>query len=349
MIAKVLVETTDMSEEEWRKHRMKGIGGSDAAAVMGMSPYKSPLQVYYEKTGQIEAEDLSENERIKWGNRLEGPVRDAFVEETGKPVIEIPAILYHPDHPHMLANLDGLAEHSGIVYLKDGTTIDLTKLKGVNAAIFEAKSADKIMGMFFGDEKDGEDDTVPEYYLIQVMHYMAVTGLDVGYLAVLIGGNDFRWYTIPRNEQMIEAMIALQEEFWFNVETRTPPPADGSKACGEFIGRMFPQSVKTEVILEPDMWRYVDQLRVAQKEKKFRESRFDEAKHFIQLAAGVNSEIKIRSQEDPNVLIDVASWRQPKTSRVFDKKGFQVAEPGMYKKHMIDHENARKFLVSKKK
>ncbi len=101
-----LVSTQGMFREQWLAVRRGGIGSSDAAAAVGLSPYKSPLELWLEKTGRKEGPDLSGSEAVFWGTTLEAIVANVYANRTGNKVRRVNAVLQHPDHPFMLANLD---------------------------------------------------------------------------------------------------------------------------------------------------------------------------------------------------------------------------------------------------
>src|SRR5699024_10110248 len=173
----VIANTAAIPYEEWLERRKEGIGGSDAAVVCGVSRYKSPVEVWMEKTGQLPSQEAGE--AAYWGNRLECLVREEFTKRTGGSVTKPSALYQRRDHPFMLANVDGLCEDP---------------VHG--PCIFEAKTASAY--------KAGEwEDSIPDEYMIQIQHYMAVTGYQGAYIAVLIGGNAFRWKFVERDEELI--------------------------------------------------------------------------------------------------------------------------------------------------
>lgn len=163
MTANVLVSTGNLPYEDWLEYRKAGIGGSDASVVCGVSRYKSPVELWMEKTGQLPAQETGE--AAYWGNLLEALVREEFTKRTGIAVTK-PTVLYQSvEHPFMLANVDGLCEDPAH-----------------GPCIFEAKTASAY--------KAGEwEDSIPDEYMIQIQHYMAVTGYQGAYIAVFIGGN----------------------------------------------------------------------------------------------------------------------------------------------------------------
>jgi len=111
----VLVSTKDMSKAEWLQWRAKGIGGSDASIVCGLNRYKSPVELWMEKTGQIEPKIAGE--AAHWGTMLEPIIRNEFTERTGLQIKQEHAILQHSEYPFMLANLDGIVSGPMAVYV----------------------------------------------------------------------------------------------------------------------------------------------------------------------------------------------------------------------------------------
>lgn len=224
-MAIILTETENLSYEEWLEWRRKGIGGSDASIVCGVNRYKSPIELWLDKTGQIPFGEAGE--AAYWGTQLEPFVKREFTKRTGIEIREVKQLLQSEDYPFMLANLDGVCydPHFG-------------------DCVFEAKTASAY--------KVGEwEDSIPDEYMLQIQHYMAVTGYKATYIAALIGGNSFKWKLIERDEELISMIISLEEKFWENVKNGTPPPVDGSDACANFLAEKFAESTKTQIDL-PD-------------------------------------------------------------------------------------------------
>ena len=226
MSVKVLVSTENMSHEEWLEYRKQGIGGSDASVVCGISRYKSPVELWLDKTGQLPPQEAGET--AYWGAQLEPVVRAEFTKRTGIGVIHKSELFQSEDHPFMLANLDGICE-----------------VPDIGTCIFEAKTASAY--------KAGEwENTIPDEYMCQIQHYMAVTGYAGTYIAVLIGGNTFKWKFVERDEELISMLIELETAFWNYVQNSTPPPLDGSAASAKFLSKRFPISKPTSQITLPD-------------------------------------------------------------------------------------------------
>ncbi len=225
-MAKILASTQNMPYEEWLEYRRKGIGGSDASVVCGINKYKSPFELWMDKTGQLPYQEAGE--AAYWGTQLEALVRNEFTKRTGIAVNIVSQILQHEDYPFMLANLDGTCQHPDY-----GT------------CVFEAKTASAYK---IGDWED----KIPDEYLLQIQHYMAVTGYKGTYIAVLIGGNTFKWKFIERDEEIISMLITLEKDFWEHVQNGLPPALDGSSASAKFLAERFPESVPKSKIELPE-------------------------------------------------------------------------------------------------
>lgn len=224
--AKVFADTRNMTREEWLEARRRGVGGSDASAIMGLNPYSSPLKVYLDKTGKGEEKDT--NEAMRQGTDLEQYVAERFCEDTGKKVKRCNKILQHPDHPWMLANVDRL-------------------IVGEDAGL-ECKTTSPYSKFRFD-----EGEINPHYYW-QSMHYMAVTGYSRWYVAILVLGKAFHVFEVVRNEDEIAALIEAERDFWENhVEAKAPPLPTGSEADEEAISVLYPEGEDGEEVLDIDM------------------------------------------------------------------------------------------------
>lgn len=240
-----LVSTENMSHQEWLQYRKKGLGGSDAGPVAGFSKYRTPVIVWLEKTGKIELTQ-EETQAARFGRKLEPVVADEFSERTGLKIEPVHEILQHPEHPFMLANLDRIVHLDG------------------KLGVLEVKTADKYLANEWDDEK------IPDHYYLQVQHYLAVTGMDFAYIAVLIGGNDFRYKSIERNEDVIRHLVQIEKDFWQLVVNDTPPAVDGSEATTELLKQMYPDTNGQEIILPEEAVDWLRQYKeAAEKIKEF--------------------------------------------------------------------------------
>lgn len=212
---RVLTSTTDITREEWLEYRKKSIGGSDAAAIAGLNPWKSAIAVWLEKTGR-DTEDF-DNERMRIGRDLEDYVAKRFEEATGLKTRRRNAILLHESIDWMSANVDRLI---------------VGKDEGLECKVTGSYSA-----------ADWKDDNIPLMYEMQMHHYMAVTGASAWWIAAMIGNERIAIKRIERDEEVISALIDIERTFWEdNVLTGEMPAPDGSKAAQEAIKNLWPRA-----------------------------------------------------------------------------------------------------------
>ncbi|PDE57983.1 YqaJ viral recombinase family protein, partial [Listeria monocytogenes] len=219
----ILTSIKDMDRTQWLLTRRQGIGGSDAGIIMGLNKYKTAFELWLDKTGQI-LPDESAGEAAYWGNQMEEVVAKEFEKRTGKKVRRSNMMYQHPEHDFMLANVDRF-------------------IVGEDA-LLECKTASAYLA------KEWESDEVPATYLVQIQHYLAVTGKSKAYVAVLIGGNKFIWKEIERDEELINQIIAFELDFWeTNIKGHVAPALDGSSAAEKYLKDRFAKSEDKQIIL----------------------------------------------------------------------------------------------------
>lgn len=298
MAAKIIAETGNMSYEEWLDFRKDGIGGSDASVVCGINRYKSPVELWMEKTGRQPHQETGES--AYWGTQLEPLVREEFTKRTGIKVKLAKYILQNEEFPFMQANLDGVCYDPNF-----------------GDCIFEAKTASAF--------KLGEwENSIPDEYMLQIQHYMAVTGFKGAYIAVLIGGNTFRWKKIDRDEEIISALVKLEKDFWECVENDTPPQLDGSDASAAFLTEKFAESKKAQVNLPENAAEFIrkyesasEQIKALTEEKQF-------AENLLKEMLGEN-EVGVIGE-------NIVSWKAVSQERL-DSKTLKSEHPAIYKKY----------------
>ena len=237
-------EKIPVNRDEWLKQRSKGLGGSDAGAVVGLNPYKSAYTLWAEKTGQI-SNVVEENEAIRLGNDLEDYVAKRFAEQENKKIKRSSYCYQSKEFPFMRANVDRL-------------------IVGENAAL-ECKTANPF--------KDGDysNDIIPPTYYCQCLHYMAVCGFDRMYLAVLVFQKGFYTYVIDRGNEAVEAdiraLIKAESEFWKLVEDGTAPDIDGSESTSNTLKQLH-QSDESVVVDLCDFDEKLDEIQELKEQRK---------------------------------------------------------------------------------
>ena len=299
----------DMSREEWLKCRQDGIGGSDVAAIMGLSKYRTALDVYISKVEEIpETDSLADNEFIYWGNVLEDVVAKEFQRRNPEyKMIKTSYMYQHPEHKFMVANVDRLLYHPEHGW-----------------GVLEIKTASEYRNSHF------EGDEIPEEYLLQVQHYLGtIPELKYSFLAVLVGGNKYKDFRMERDEELIETLTILEKDFWGNhVLAQNPPEIDGSEAATELLKTLYgPENAEsgTEIIqLDNSLEKWLVEYNLANEEEKAAKIRKENAINHLKQEMG---------NYQQGVLADKKiNWKVINSSD-FNKKQFGKDHPELLEKY----------------
>lgn len=216
-----------MLQEDWLKQRNAGVGASDCAVIMGFSPWKSAIELYYEKRGEIEPDDLSDNEAVKMGIALEPVLATLFMDANMLEPNDLitygasnPTIFHHhdKDYPWMFCSPDGVAVINGEqVGVEFKTTSEYNR----------------------SDWNDGE---VPYHYELQCQHGMAVTNMNHWHIACLIGGRTYVQRVIERDEILISLIMLAEKEFWDGVQNGIAPVVGTTGMSSRLTKKLYPKS-----------------------------------------------------------------------------------------------------------
>lgn len=309
-------------EEAWLAERRKGIGSSDIGAILGLSPWKSALSVYSEKysdpaTGEPMVPPRKATEGMRWGSRLEAVIRAHYAKENEVEVWHRKHSLIKAKHFPFLASLDGA------VVRKD------------SLLLLECKTA-------FKDADWGEQgtDDIPPAYIAQVQWAMNVLGLKCQHadIAVLFSGNNYRSYTVERDDELIDIMLSKALEFMVHIETgEPPPPDDGSKDTAQALASIYTQK-NTSIIIEGDLEarNAIDDLEVLNIEIAEREAERDKIKNLLRSKIG--TEMGIEGGEGRPWY----SWKTTITNRM-DTGAFKGKHPDLYHE-FLKQTSSRRFL-----
>lgn len=300
--------------DDIRSGRQAYIGGSDAGAVLGLSPWKSAFTLWAEKTGRISGEK-EDNDAMRCGRDLENYVANRFMEATGKRLRKDNKRYSLAEYPYMVGHVDRM-----IIGEKAG---------------LECKTANSYQN------KDYAAGIYPDQYYAQCQHYMAVTGAERWYLAVLCFPH-FYWFEIQRDEVEISALIEAEKEFWKCVTEDIPPEVDGSESTTETLVQLYPDG-KTDddssVLIRTsdisDMAAYFD-IKAQIKELEA-------------ITSQVENELKAILGEAERGFLDdyVISWPSV-TSRRLDTKALKTDCPEIYEKY-LKTTSSRRFTIKKMK
>lgn len=256
------------SRAEWIHRRGKGIGASESATVLGLNPYKSIYTLWCEKVGLVEPDDLSDNEAVEWGTILEEPVARKYVKVTGR-MIEDPGrytVQASREYPWMIATLDRI----------------ILPIDGRGPGALEIKTT----GSHHAEE--WEDDA-PVIYQCQLQHQLVVMGWTWGSLAVLIGGQKFRYIDFERNDDFCSFLIEREREFWRMVENEEPPEVDASDSTRNAIRKLFPKDTGETIALPGEFYEWGEKLKEAKAAVKAARAIEQECENQIKAALGDSS------------------------------------------------------------
>ncbi len=267
-----------MLTEEQRKARLNGIGASDSAIIMGFSSFKTPYELYLEKTGLVTIENKEETQQQFWGNKLESVILQHFAQVNDVEVTT-PDTIYHKDHPFIFANLDGF-------------------VPGWNAVV-EIKCANSFMRAQWDE---AEEDGIPMQYLIQIAKQVAITDAQAGFCAVLIGGNEYRQYTYERDRELEGMILESDIAFWKCVKERIEPEPI---AISDLTLR-YPKSSNKTITATQDVWMAVEFASAEKEIIKVHEAKLDKLK--MQIMAFMKDADCIVDMDN----VPLATWKQNK-------------------------------------
>ena len=307
----MITKVNTSNHDEWLALRHKYIGGSDAAAVVGLNSFCSPYALWADKTGRLPG--FEGNLATEVGTYLEEFVAQKFAEVTGKKVRRSNQSWFNSDYPWAIANIDReiVGEDAGLE-IKTTSELNMRKFKG---------------GEF------------PANYYVQCMHYMAVTGKKRWYLAVLIGNREFRWFCIERDEDEIKALMEAEKHFKVLIDTDTPPFADGHAKTGETLLALHPNGNDDAIGIgayERDLDNYF-RLKAQAKDLDEQITAIENKlkAHLGDYGAGEGERYKV-------------TWKNQSRS-TFDHKRFAADHPDMDMSMYYKSTNTRSFRVTEKK
>lgn len=293
---------------QWLEDRRRGIGGSDVAPILGLSKWRTPLDVYRDKRG--ESDEQSDNEAMLWGRTLEPVIRQQYAERTGR-VVRLPeGIMQHPEHDFMLANLDGVTD--------DGRVLEIKTARS---------------GADWGEPGSAE---IPDAYALQVQHYLCVTGLAVADVAVLIAGSDFRLYEVPADIELHRMLITAEGDFWAHVLAGRPPEpvsfADAVAAFGRSAAAGSVEASERAVMACHDLRRIRMEIKALEEDEAAQ-------KAIVMLALGQAGDTLTHAGKA------LATWKLAKAPERFDTAAFRAAHADLAAAYTAPGTPSRRLLI----
>lgn len=314
------------AREEWLQARRAGLGGSDMGAILGLSKYRTPVDVWLEKTGRAPGQE--ETLQMRFGTYAEEFVAQEYCAKTNQAVQRFTKMLHHPTAP-VLGNVDRLVVPAGAKVASHKGEVRTDKLlECKTASAFAAYNADE-----WGAEGT---DAVPMSYLIQCATYMALTGCSYADLAVLFGNQEVRIYNLKRDTELETEVIARATEWWNRYVVADIPPAP---ICDADVRALFPNSTagKSVEAVEETL-TMIEALRKAKAEIMQLEETADTAALAIKALLGDAEALTLNGKP-------LVTWKSSKPAQRFDTSAFKEAHPDLYTAFLKAGEPVRRFLI----
>lgn len=303
--------------QDFSVDRTKYIGGSDIGAILGLSKFRTPLEVWMEKTGK--ALSKYDSLPLRFGSFAESFVASEYARSTGFELVHDQSHFIHPQHPFMCAHLDRLVFAHG--------------LDQPPSKILECKTANAFSRSEWGEK--GTDE-VPMTYLAQCAWYQAITGINATDLAVLFGNSELRIYEITRDHALEELLIQTATHFWQeHVLTDLPPPP-----CNEGDLQMLFSKGQAQKKIEAsqEIAELALRIKALNHEIEEREAQLSKYKQTIMQQMG-DAEVLIYQAQI------LATWKAPKQSYRLDTKRLEQAHPEIASSFQIPIQNSRRLVI----
>ena len=303
-----------MENEEFLKKRLDGIGGSEASVVLGISPFKSRLELYHEKVNKIINTDDSLNLLFDIGYALEPVIANHYSKKTNR-LLEKRTQKTHPEHPFITGNVDR----------------EIVKSERETPGILEIKTK--------GEFVNWHNEEIPPYYIAQMMQYLSIYNYSWGSFAVLdLGKREITVTDIERDDILINNIIKEEIKFWNLVQTKTPPTIEPTTACNSFLKEIYKTSepITIDISDNKEAFEWAVELKVTKQQiKDMEEYEIGLKNKFMNLMGNAEK------ATGNNYTI---TWKNDKDSLKFDEEKFKNENQELYKKYLREKKGARRFL-----
>lgn len=289
--------------------RRQAIWATDARKIAN----GNAVQVYLEKIGEVDPPDLSGIEAVQMGHVMQPIIGELAARELGVEVKDLgDTVVQHPEERWMRSHFDFV-------------TVD-------GRALIEAKNYNAAVRNKFGEK--GSDQVPPaDYY--QCLHEAAVMGMDMVYLAVLFGGQEFCLFPLHFSEQQIDDLIKVEAELWGRIQAKNPPLPE----TPEEARKLWPQDRAGSVTANQNIEQAIATLKALKADVKSYEPEIERLEGFVQSYMQEHSELV---SPDGSVL---ATWKTAKASKRFSADLFKQSMPDIYDKFVVETPGSRRFLI----
>ena len=310
--------------QDFTQDRTKYLGGSDIGAILGLSPYKTPLDVWLEKTG-IQANHI-DNLPIRFGTFAESFVATEYARATGSTLLEYSKGISHPQHSFLQGHIDRfITSDSSELFKADGTC--------TASHLLECKTANPFTQSQWGE---AGSDEVPMSYLAQCHWYLCMTQLERCDLAVLFGNSDFRIYQIVRDRELESTLLEAALSFWQDhVLTDIPPDA---KTMGDYQ-KLFAKEVPGKILEATEQTHLlIESAKEINLVINAKEQELEQIKKLLMQEMQEAQELTYEGKT-------LATWKKPKASFRFDSKRFECEYPDLFPLYQTPIQNSRRLVI----
>ena len=314
-----------LNNQDFTHNRASFIGGSDVAALLGLSKYRSAMDVWLEKTGK--RVDRKDSFALRFGSFAESFIADEYALLTGESVIDHPYGIAHPEHSFCVGRIDRfvLGQKDQPLFNNNGR-LNAKKL-------LECKTANHYSQ---GDWGEAGTDAIPLPYLCQCLWYLGITNLPEIDVAVLLGGSDLRIYTITRDRELETLLFEKAVFFWTeHVQKDLPPKPQSIEDCQALFQRA---SVGKSIEANPEVLDLIRKLKLLESQTQAEEEEIVVIKQTL-----------MERMADAEVLTylgkPVITWKAPKPSYRLDTKRLSLDHPELVRAYQQPVINSRRFVV----
>ncbi len=313
-----------LNNQDFALLRAKSLGGSDIGAVLGLSKYRSAVDVWMEKTGKEVG--VRDSLPLRFGQFAESFVASEYALATGFSLGTHDAAVIHPQYDYMHGHIDRFVLDGDVPLIGDDGRITASR-------ILECKTANPFAQSDWGDSGS---DQVPLSYLVQCVWYMMLTGIDRTDLAVLFGNADFRIYEITRDLELEEMVLERAVSFWENHVLKDIPPAATSESDYKTL---FGKSTVSKSIEAPaETCELIKKLKLLNEQIESYEQEISTIKQSI-----------MGQMQDAEVLTfhgqTLATWKAPKPSLRLDAKRLTEEHPDLVHQYQVPIQNSRRLVI----
>jgi len=313
-----------LNNQDFTHDRTKYLGGSDIGAILGLSPYKTSLDVWLEKTGKHNHQ--VDNLPIRFGTFAESFVASEYARATGATLIEYPSAISHPQYSYLQGHIDRfITSDSAELFREDGTC--------TASYLLECKTANPFTQSQWGE---AGSDEVPMSYLAQCHWYLCMTQIERCDLAVLFGNSDFRIYHITRDRELEPTLLEAALTFWQNHVLADIPP--DAKTMGDYQ-KLFTKEVPGKKLEATEQTRLL-----IETAKELNTAIDTKAQELEQIKKLLMEQIQ-EAQELTYQGKILATWKRPKASFRFDSKRFESEHPDLFPLYQTPIQNSRRLVI----